>query len=445
MTQLFGTDGVRGEFGVYPLDRATVSTLGHQLGVLLAATASAPLVVIGGDTRDSTPTISNWLAAGLAAAGARSWNAGTVPTPAVAWLVRAVGASCGIAVSASHNLHPDNGIKLVDADGFKWSRARESELESRIAQHPAGELPRMVANPDPDLARRYQDWLVSTVPAAGLRGLSIVLDTGHGAASRLAEPVFAALGARTLVLNNQPDGRNINRGCGSTAPAVLAAATLAASANLGIAFDGDADRAILADERGEIRDGDAMLFLWARALAARHQLEPPEIVATSMSNLGLERALADLGIAVQRCDVGDRAVVETLRARGLRLGGEQSGHLVDLQLASTGDGLLTGMQIAALVAEARCPLSEMLRPFHRFPQLLRNLRVQRKRPFDDLPGVLLAQRAIERQLGSDGRLVLRYSGTEPLARIMIEGPDRVGIEAMADDLEQALRTALGAA
>jgi phosphoglucosamine mutase len=443
---LFGTDGVRGVFGIYPLDRATVAGIGRKVAELLLEQGVPPLVVLGGDTRDSTPEITRWLATGLAAGGVRALDAGVVPTPGVAWLTRDLNAGGGIAVSASHNPHPDNGIKLIGADGFKWSRERETELERRLTDTGATD-PGVIlsAAAAPELVGRYRDWLVGTVAPGALRGLTVVLDLGNGAATPLAEPLFAALGARTTALNDRPDGRNINRECGSTRPELVAQAALAAGADLGIAFDGDADRAIVADEIGEVRDGDAMLYLWARDLRAAGGLEPAAIVATSMSNLGLERALQADGISVVRCDVGDRAVVETLRQRGLRLGGEQSGHIVDLDLATAGDGLLSALHIAALVARSGQPLSRLLAGFQRFPQLLRSLRVSSKRPFAGLPRVVEAQREIERRLGEQGRLVLRYSGTEPLARIMIEGPDRPGIEAMADELEHALRAELGAA
>ncbi len=272
----------------------------------------------------------------------------------------------------------------------------------------------------------------------------MVLDTANGATHEIAPRVFAAHGADVRQLAGEPDGRNINLRSGSTHPEALAAAVVESGADLGIAFDGDGDRALLVDGDGEVRDGDAMLYLWARALFADGHLDPPAIVATSMSNLGLEHALAASGIDVVRCDVGDRTVMETMREQGIKLGGEQSGHLVHAPTTSTGDGLVTALTLAHLVRRARRPLAQLLAGFHRFPQILRNVRVREKRPFDELPAVKAAQAAVESELAGNGRLVLRYSGTEPLARIMLEGPELAALERQAAQLESAIREAVGA-
>jgi phosphoglucosamine mutase len=439
---LFGTDGIRAPFGSYPLDQPTVTALAVALSCRLRRDDPRPLVVLGGDPRESTPQICGWLAAGLTAAGARHVFAGVLPTPGIAWLARRFRAAAGISVSASHNPHPDNGIKLIGGDGFKWGREAEAELEAELRDAPSVPAGERELDVDDEARALYLDWLAGTVPAAGLAGLRVVLDAANGAASGLAAPLFRALGAEALSIHDQPDGRNINLGCGSTHPEVVAAATAERGAALGAAFDGDGDRAILADEAGAARDGDAMLYLWARALRRAGELEPPAIVATTMSNLGLERALDREGIAVVRCDVGDRAVVDTMRARGIVLGGEQSGHLVHLGLTTTGDGLLTALQIARVLAEAGEPLSRLLAGFRRYPQLLRNVRVARKAPLEELARVAAARRAVEQRLGTEGRLVLRYSGTEPLARIMIEGPDEASIHGMADQIEAAIRADL---
>lgn len=282
------------------------------------------------------------------------------------------------------------------------------------------------------------------VPAAlPLAGMRVVADAGNGAASGYAGELFGRLGADCTVLAAQPDGRNINQGCGSTVPEKVAAAVLRLGADLGAAFDGDADRCVLADERGEVRDGDAILYLWALDLERQGKLEPARIVATSMSNLGLERALAREGIGVVRCGVGDREVVETMRREGILLGGEQSGHIVQLDLEATGDGLLTALQMTYLVRRAGRPLSELLAGFRRYPQILVNVRVARKPDFAALPRLAAAARAVEDELGTDGRLVLRYSGTEPLARVMIEGPEQDAIEVMARQLAAILAEELG--
>jgi phosphoglucosamine mutase len=447
---LFGTDGIRAPFGEHPLDRATVTALGRELGESLGAGGAEPRVVLGGDTRDSSETLARWVASGLVAAGARVTYVDTVPTPAVAWEVRHCGASAGVAISASHNPWPDNGIKLFDAAGHKWTPEAEAALERAFGQHAQQGQGAAVPVEEPALTvdragyEGYVEFLVGLLGRDALAGLSVVLDTANGAAFQIAPRVFGALGARVRQLGNEPDGRNINQHCGSTHPDALATAVVESRADLGIAFDGDADRAILVDERGEVRDGDAMLFLWARALLAAGRLEPRAIVATSMSNLGLEHALAPLGIEVVRSDVGDRAVMETMQRRGIALGGEQSGHLVHAPTTSTGDGLVTGLTLAHAVKTSGLPLSTLLADFHRFPQVLRNVRVREKRPFAELPAVAAARAQVEAELDGHGRLVLRYSGTEPLARIMIEGPELGAIEEQVARIERAIRESVGA-
>jgi len=443
-SRLFGTDGMRAPFGEHPLDQPTVLATGFHLGRTLAAAGSGPRVVIGGDTRDSTETLCRWVAAGLAEAGAIVDYVDTIPTPGVAWAVRALGARAGVSVSASHNPWPDNGIKLFDENGRKWAPQAEEALEQRLAEG-APELDSPPLRVDRDGYEAYVAFLTGMLPTPqALAGLSIVLDTANGATYQIAPRVFAAYGARVHTIGGQPDGRNINQQCGSTHPQALAAAVREHGAALGIAFDGDGDRAILVDETGEERDGDAMLYLWAKSLLADGHLDPAAIVATSMSNLGLEHALARHGIEVVRCDVGDRAVVETMRAQGIALGGEQSGHIVHQATTSTGDGMVTGLVMAHLVARAGRPLSAMLAGFRRFPQILRNVRVREKRPFAQLAEVARAQEDVERALAGEGRLVLRYSGTEPLARIMLEGPELAALEAHAALLEGAIKAAVGA-
>jgi phosphoglucosamine mutase len=450
--RLFGTDGIRGRFGEPPLDRETVTALAVHLAATLRSrglpgNGSAPRVVLGGDTRESTPEICRWLASGLLAEGIDLHCAGVIPTPGVAWLTRELRCAAGVVVSASHNPWPDNGIKLIDPEGFKWSDEDEAALEDLLAR-PTTEIPEIppaALAVEPELRERYLHHLAGTLPGANpLAGLRVVLDTGNGAASGYAGELFERLGAQVVLLHAEPNGRNVNEACGSTAPGEMAARVVAEGADLGAAFDGDADRCILADERGEVRDGDAILYLLATRLLEEGRLLPPAIVATSMSNLGLERALARHGIAVVRCGVGDRLVVETMRRDGILLGGEQSGHIVQRELASTGDGLLTAIQIAFLRHQDGRPLSGLLAPFRRYPQVLLNVRVARKQAFETLPAVAAAAQDVEQRLGDDGRLVLRYSGTEPLARIMIEGPEQAQIDGMASELAMAIRGELGA-
>ena len=438
--RLFGTDGVRGVFGEPPLDELTMRRLALALARELREGDPSPRIVMGGDTRESTPILGRLFAAELRAAGVEVVWLGVVPTPAVAAAVRERGASAGVVLSASHNPWHDNGVKLIDASGFKWPPAREAALEARLdaaskAELAGGEAQLEVAQ---ELVASYSASLLASLGGARLEGLRIVLDTANGAASQFAGPLFTAAGAEVEVIHQAPDGRNINAGCGSTHPQVVAEATREGRFHLGFSFDGDADRALLADENGEVRDGDTLLYLWALELQRQGLLRGNNIVATSMSNLGLEVALRREGIGLQRCDVGDREVVEMLEKEGLVLGGEQSGHIVNRLLGTTGDGLLTALQIAAILARDGRPVSQQLAAFQRFPQTLKSYRVKQKPPLDSLPAVAAAQRRIDEELGVEGRLVLRYSGTEPLVRIMIEGPDRPTIERLEKELAAIL-------
>ena len=450
--KLFGTDGIRGAFGTAPLVEPTVRRLGAALASELLSrdpsNGEAPRVVIGGDTRDSTPLLSAWLSSELRHRGFDVLDLGTVPTPCVADRTRALGAVCGIAISASHNPHPDNGIKLIDGAGFKWSKddelaveARLAELESDASFQAAPEAPQEVRS---DIVQQWLDGLLASLPEGlSLNGLKVALDTGHGAASPYAEALFHRLEADVVMINGAPDGSNINRECGSTHPEVIADLTRREGADLGFAFDGDADRVIVADESGTVRDGDAILYLWSRALDAQGVLPGRRIVATTMSNLGLEVALRRDGIHIVRCDVGDRHVVSTMESQGIVLGGEQSGHIVHRGLSTAGDGLLTALHLAALRQQSGVALSQQLRGFERFPQILQNVRVSKKPDFQSLPRLQEARQQVEQALGDEGRLVLRYSGTEPLARVMIEGPDQATIQRLANDLAQVIGEEIG--
>lgn len=470
--RLFGTDGIRGVAGEPPLTPETVAAVGRALGALLAAAQQRrPEVLLAGDTRSSTPLIAAWLAQGLSSAGTTVRWAGVLPTPAVALLTRQMGLACGVAISASHNPAGYNGIKLFDAEGRKWERERESQLEARLDGHLASgredvAFPRDTSAaryylndlaesaPPPEVysglprresvaARQHLDFLIGSLPSPDfLTGMRVVCDGAHGAAGPLLAELTGRLRLEATLLHATADGSRINDGCGSTHPEVVAEATAREGAELGFSVDGDADRVLLADGRGRIVDGDGLLYLWARDLHRRGELRPPRVVATTMSNLGLERSLARHGIEVIRCDVGDREVAAALEREGLVLGGEQSGHLLNRTLSTTGDGLLTALQIAAIVRRSGSTLADLLADFEVFPQVLRNVRVPRKVPFTELHGVPALQREIETELDGHGRLLLRYSGTEPLARIMIEGPEQPAIEAMADRLAQAIEQAL---
>ena len=446
---------MRAVVGTPPLDRATVQAVGYWFARLSLAAAPAagsrPLLILGGDTRDSREEITGWLAAAVRAAGADVRSAGIVPTPAVAFLVGELGAAGGIVVSASHNPYTDNGLKLIGADGFKVDPAVEREIEDRLA---AG----ADANGAPDraggsaglreesgLAGLYLDHRRASLPGGRpLEGLRLAIDAANGAAAPHAERLFGALGADCRVTGDRPDGRNINLDCGSTCTDRIVALTRETGSDLGASFDGDADRAILCDHLGRVCDGDALLYVWASFLAERDELPGRRIVATTMSNMGLERALEGRGIRILRCGVGDREVAEAMRREGIRLGGEQSGHLLDLNLATTGDGLLTAAAVAAIVASSGRSLADLTAGFQRFPQVLRNVTVGEKLPLESVPGLSDAVASVKRDLGASGRVLLRYSGTEPLARVMVEGPDQGRIEDLCDRIARVLEAELGA-
>ena len=441
--RLFGTDGMRAVFGTPPLDRPTVQAVGY----CFARLCGDGTLILGGDTRASRAEIAGWLASAVRAAGCDVRSAGVVPTPAVAYLVTELGAAGGIVVSASHNPYTDNGVKLFGADGFKVGPAVERAIEDRIGEGASagGRSGDGGLHDEPELADRYLEHLAASLPAKGpLAGLRIAVDAANGAGAPYVERLFGGLGADCDITCDQPDGRNINLDCGSTCTGRIAAYTRATGSDLGVALDGDADRALLCDHRGRICDGDILLYVWAAHLAARGELPGRRIVATTMSNMGLEKALEAGDVDVVRCGVGDREVVEVMRREGIRLGGEQSGHLVDLELGTTGDGLLTAAAVAAIVAASGRSLADLAAGFRRFPQVLRNVKVREKQPFDSVPGLSEAVTSVERELGTSGRVLLRYSGTEALARVMIEGSDQNRIEELCGSITSVLEAELGA-
>ena len=452
MEKLFGTDGIRAPAGKYPLDRKTVTRVGHAVAETLRPNNKKATVVVGGDTRQSTPELADWLTSGLQTGGVDVVWVGVIPTPGVAFLVRELQAAAGVAISASHNPYADNGIKLLDSAGQKWSMGGERQIEALLANSSSNssknsldlETPSQPLVESPGLTERYAGSLEATLP--GLRplsNLSICLDLANGAAGPFAGPLFRKLGAEVHTIFDQPNGENINAGCGSTAPSALAEATRKLGCDLGVAFDGDADRAVLVDELGTIWDGDAILMLWALALQRDGQLKPPRVVATTMSNLGLEAILAEHDIELVRCDVGDRQVVEAMQRESIVLGGEQSGHIIRSDTAITGDGLLTALQMAYEVKNSPQPLSVLLGRFPHYPQVLRSVRVRTKPDLSSIPSIRSAVENTKRQLGDRGRLILRYSGTEPLARVMIEGPDKAEVEDLVDQLVATIKTEIG--
>jgi phosphoglucosamine mutase len=444
--QLFGTDGIRGTPGSYPLDDRTLYWAGRALGEYLRAAEAAPTVLIGADTRESGPHIAGQIARGLAAAGARPVYAGVLTTPGVAYLVRAENFSAGVVISASHNPYTDNGIKLIARTGMKFPDAIEEALEQYILarqQQPPPAGPEARLELQPGLGKAYLEFLAGRVPAgAKFAGMKIVLDCANGAASALGPELFRALGAEVEAIFHTPDGRNINAGCGSLHPEALREKVAATGAALGAAFDGDADRAIFASASGRIINGDGTLLVAARWMKSAGTLKGGVVVGTTMANLGLELALQAEGLRLERVPVGDRYVLEGMQRLGANLGGEQSGHIIFLDDHTTGDGLLTALKMASLVALCG-PLDQLVAGLKIFPQTILNVPVREKPPLETLPEVAQALAEAERALGTRGRIVLRYSGTEPLARVMVEAERAADVERFSRAIAEAIRACIG--
>ena len=456
MKKLFGTDGMRGEAGSFPLDAATIETVGASLARRLEEKLGrAPLFVIGRDTRESGGWLEQALVAGMARAGAESKSAGVITTPGVAYLARTLPADAGVVISASHNAYRDNGIKIFAPSGRKLDEETERLIESDVfAQRETVALKdsdRSFATCEnneregADLKSRYADFLANEIGRdLSLRGIRLVLDCANGAASSLAPELFERLGATVTTINNQPDGRNINLGCGSLHTDALQAEVIRQRAKFGVAFDGDADRALFVDANGSLVNGDGSLWVLARYLHARHELSHDTVVATVMSNIGLEVAFQSEGIRLIRADVGDKYVLEELLRLDASLGGEQSGHIIFPRISLAGDGLVTTLSMLRAMKEAGQDLNELTEGFQRFPQILVNVEVKVKRPFAEVAAIQKVAHEIESELGSQGRLLLRYSGTEPLARVMIEGKSQDEIEKYAAVLAGVIQQALGA-
>ena len=447
MKKLFGTDGIRGVAGVAPLDVKTVYAIGRALAVALGKQASAPRVLLGMDTRESSGWIAGAMTAGLQEGGATVENAGILTTPAVAHLTHVHGFRTGVVISASHNPWQDNGIKLFGPDGYKLPDATELAIEAEIFQQLAGELqpPEGLHAPPVDEADRaeYVRFLLAAVPGLSLDNKRIVVDCANGAASAVAPQLFSDLGGSVTVIHAGPDGRNINAGCGALHAEVVAAEVVKHKADMGITFDGDADRALFADEHGNIVNGDAVLLLAARDLHAHGKLANATVVATTMSNMGLEAALQRSGIAMLRAAVGDKYVLEQMLATGASLGGEQSGHIIFSGRSTTGDGLLTALLVLEVIHRTGKSLAELTADLKTFPQVILNVKVREKRPLEAIPAVAAAIEAAERELAGSGRVVIRYSGTEALARVMIEAEDEARMRHHADTIAQAIRAELG--
>jgi len=453
-TQLFGTDGIRGSAGEYPLDRRTVLLTGCALGQFLRRSHAELRVLLGEDTRESSRWIAEQLAGGLAREGVASVSAGIITTPGLAYLSRINGFSAGVMISASHNPYRDNGIKVFAHSGYKLPDENEMEVEENLFRllesAPASRGAEFAAagsrlEPDESLRARYEDFLCLLLPKGmDFRGLRIALDCANGAASAIAPELFARLGAQVIAINASPDGRNINLDCGSLHPEQLQARVPAEQADLGIAFDGDADRCLFVTSQGRLVDGDGVLFVAARHMAAQHRLRNQLVVGTVMANLGLEVALQRDGIRLLRTPVGDKYVLEEMLRRNSNLGGEQSGHIIFSDDHTTGDGLLTALRLLEIVKTTGRPLHDLVSELSVFPQLLVNVRVREKVPVEQLPEVGAAIRAAEQHFGTEGRVLVRYSGTERLARVMVEGRERGQVERHAGQIAAAFRSSIGA-
>jgi phosphoglucosamine mutase len=447
VSRLFGTDGIRGVANEPPLMPDLAYRVGRELVTTLAEQHGSERVrvVIGRDTRRSGPLLEAAMVAGLLSAGADCFAVGVLPTPGIALLTRGLDAHGGIVLSASHNPFEDNGIKLFSSEGTKFPDAWEEQIESRLNGADTAPRARGAAMgrliPYERAEKYYVDFLTRCFPL-DLAGLRLVLDCAHGATYRVAPGVFRRLGARVVTLCARPDGTNINAGCGALHPAGLCRRVSAARADVGFAFDGDGDRLISVDHRGEIRDGDYALAIAGRHMAGRGRLKANTVVTTVMANLGLDESLAAAGIRVVKTQVGDRYVHEEMLKLGANLGGEQSGHLLFPDHAPTGDGILSALAVLAVMRETGERLASLATCMRKFPQVLVNIPVTRKPPIDSLAGVTERIRAFESEMDGSGRILVRYSGTEPLARVMIEGADDRRIRAMADELASAIRSEL---
>ncbi len=447
--KLFGTDGIRGTANVHPMTPEVALALGRAIAhVFREREGHRKQILIGKDTRLSGYMFEDAMAAGICSMGVNVIQVGPVPTPALAFLTHDMRCNAGVMITASHNPYQDNGIKFFAADGFKLPDAEEARIEELIE---TGEVSKISVLPDEigqasrieDARGRYVVYLKHTFPRdLTLDGMRIVIDCANGAGYRTGPTVLRELGAEVFEIGCEPNGRNINEECGSLYPERAAAKVKELRADVGIALDGDADRVIVIDERGEVFDGDMLMWLCARDMKARGTLANDTVVATVMSNLGLELALDSIGVRLLRTQVGDRYVVEAMREAGHNLGGEQSGHILFLDESTTGDGMMSALRILALMARSGQRLSELNEGFERLPQVLVNIGVAEKRPLEELPSLQEAIADVEDELGDAGRVLIRYSGTELKARVMVEGRDESRVHEIANHLASKLKRAL---
>ena len=448
--KLFGTDGIRGVANVYPMTGELMLKLGRAVAHMVKRGNHRHRIVIGKDTRVSGYMLETALASGLCSMGVDVLLCGPLPTPAISQLTVSMRADAGAVISASHNPYQDNGIKFFSADGFKLPDEMEADIEDLIANDKLHSLRPTATSIGKafridDAAGRYIVYAKSTFPRhLTLEGLTIVVDCAHGAAYRVAPAVLEELGAKVIIIGNTPDGRNINRGFGALHPETMCKAVKKTGAHLGIALDGDADRLIVSDENGKVVDGDAVMAICGLDLIRRKLLPKKTVVSTVMSNLGLDQAISKAGGRVVRTRVGDRYVVEELRRNGYRFGGEQSGHLIFLDNATTGDGTVAALALLAVMVESGKPISELAKCMTVFPQAQLGLQVSSKPELGSLPAVMHAIRDVEKKLGASGRVLVRYSGTEPKVRVLVEGPEQKAIDNYAAQIAGELKKAIGA-
>jgi phosphoglucosamine mutase len=452
--QLFGTDGIRGVAGEFPLTKQSTYLIGRALGHDLLRNVAKPQAVIGQDTRESSRWIADRLSEGLAAVGVDVHSAGVITTPGVAYLARSRAMAAGVVISASHNPWTDNGIKVFSGDGFKLTDERELSIEKEIfaqLQNPASaddtalKIPRPSLPGEAGLRQAYIQSLVSSV-SSDLRRLRVLVDCANGAATAEAPELFRMIGIQATFLHIRPNGKNINEECGALHPEILgkSVAESGGKFDLGVTFDGDADRALFCDGAGHVVNGDAVLLIAARDLQAKGKLKSDTVVATTMSNMGLEIAFRKSGIRMLRANVGDKYVLEEMLKTGATLGGEQSGHVIFRDGDSTtGDGLLTALRLMDILVRSAKPLADLVSDLKVLPQKIQNVRVAEKVPFANVPAIQAAIAAAEKELGGNGRVVVRYSGTEALARVMVEAESEAKMRVLTDSIATAIQKALG--
>lgn len=445
MKKLFGTDGIRAVAGEFPLDYSSTYILGKACAELLLTEGLKPKILIGRDTRESGAWIEEALFHGIGEGGGEAVSGGIIPTSAVSFLTKKHGFSTGIVVSASHNPYEDNGIKIFSREGLKIPAEWEVRLEKAILESKEKvERKKIRVDPVSSLGEDYKNFLegqISGIPSH--RHLKIVLDCSNGASFEIAPRVFTEFGFEVDVISNSPNGKNINNNCGSLHPRLLADKVIESKGDIGIAYDGDADRAIWVDEKGRILNGDHTLFVQSRFMMEKGRLKSDAVIATTMSNMGLEKALEGMGLRLFRTPVGDKFVLEQMMKLGTNLGGEQSGHTIFLDDCPTGDGILTSLKMLEVMLVTGAPLSELVEDLVEFPQILSNVRVKRKVDFKEFPEIIGVVKRIKQKLGSSGRIDLRYSGTEPVARVMIEGEDKKQIEKLSRQLTDIIARNLG--